>query len=106
MNIILILTLITSPLKGAESKTSGANLVPAKNRFGFRLLTELSRGEIKENIVLSPYSIASALTMTYNGAAGETRAAMARALEIEGIGLDELNQGEKGLFEGLQQKDA
>ncbi|MEO0005576.1 MAG: serpin family protein [candidate division WOR-3 bacterium] len=106
MNIILILTLITSPLKGAESKTSGANLVPAKNRFGFRLLTELSRGEIKENIVLSPYSIASALTMTYNGAAGETRAAMARALEIEGIGLDELNQGEKGLFEALQQKDA
>lgn len=106
MNIILILTLITSPLKGAESKISGLNLVPAKNRFGFRLLTELTQGRIKENIVLSPYSIASALAMTYNGAAGETKAAMARALDIEGIGLDELNQGEKGLLEGLQEKDA
>ncbi len=80
--------------------------MPAKNQLGFKLLSGLTQGKTDENVLISPYSIATALVMTYNGAAGETRTAMAKTLGIEGIGLEELNQGERGLAAGLRQSDA
>lgn len=51
--------------------------------FAFALFEEL-RGEQgeDENLFVSPYSIASALAMTYAGAAGQTRAEMAEALRF------------------------
>ncbi|MGQ9708823.1 MAG: serpin family protein, partial [bacterium] len=104
--ILLILILITSPLKGVENRASGVSLVPAKNRFGFKLFGTLTRTGINDNVFISPFGIATALTMTYNGAGGETRAAMARCLEIEGVPLEELNEQESGLAAGLQKGDA
>jgi serpin B len=106
MNLLLILSLFASPLRGTESKASGVSLVPAKNRFGFKLFCALVEAGIKHNLLISPFSITTALSMTNNGAAGETRAAMARCLEIEGVNLDELNEEEKSLAAGLQNSDA
>lgn len=74
---------------------ASANLLPlavqGNNRFGFSLLSELMREEAKRNIFISPTSIFLALTMTYNGANGETKEAMAKTLNFEGIDLDSLN---------------
>ncbi|WP_243058709.1 serpin family protein [Nocardioides sp. SR21] len=54
------------------------------------------------NLALSPYSIATALALTVNGAAGQTRAEMLSVLEAASV--DELNHGVNALtreIEGL-----
>lgn len=58
--------------------------------------------EVPGNLVLSPYSVAVALGMTLNGAAGETAAQMRTALGLDEPGLDDLatdgfNQGMNAL---------
>ena len=50
----------------------------AINALGIHLLARIAKPD--ENALISPYSIQSALAMTYAGAAGETKAEMARVL--------------------------
>jgi serine protease inhibitor len=52
----------------------------ATNQLGIELQQKL--GGADENLCISPYSIQSALAMTFAGAAGQTRAEMARALHF------------------------
>jgi serpin B len=89
---------------GAVVKPGGAEvpaLAEADNRFGFRLFAELTAGEPGKNVFVSPASIAIALQMTQNGAAGETRAAMARALELSGLTPDAVNAAAQALQQSL-----
>lgn len=104
--IILIVSLFLSASRGAEAGVIDANLVSAKNDFGFRVLSTLVSSAPKENVFISPYSIATALTMTYNGSGGQTRGAMAQALGIAGIELQRLNTGEKFLAGQLKKDKA
>jgi serine protease inhibitor len=56
---------------GTGSAPQGMNdIITANNQFSFDLYKELSKSE--ENIFFSPYSISSALAMTYEGAKGKT----------------------------------
>jgi serpin B len=66
-------------------------LIAATSRFAFRLYNQLVKQGTSKNLFVSPSSVILALAMTYNGAEGETRQAMARALEIEGLSLQEVN---------------
>src|SRR5881396_1814247 len=50
----------------------------ATNQLGVDLYRQLATSN--ENLCVSPYSIQSALAMTFTGAAGETRAEMAKVL--------------------------
>jgi serpin B len=52
----------------------------ATNQLGIDLHRQLAHGD--ENLCLSPYSIESALAMTFAGADGETRVEMARVLHF------------------------
>ena len=52
--------------------------VIAKPSFGFRLLRRIATGQPSSNVLISPVSLAAALAMTYNGAAGETCASDCR----------------------------
>ena len=56
-------------------------LSEANAKFGFKLLTELYNQKPGTNIFISPLSVSIALTMTYNGARGETQRAMAKTLD-------------------------
>src|SRR6202045_4408259 len=56
----------------------------ATNEFGLDLHRQLATGD--ENLCLSPYSIQSALAMTFAGADGETRTEMARVLHFPNDG--------------------
>ncbi len=80
-------------------------LVAANVRFGFKLFSETLKREGNKNVFVSPSSVAIALAMVYNGAAGETQQAMAKAMELQGISLSELNQANAELIKLLENPD-
>jgi serine protease inhibitor len=68
-------------------------VIDSANRFAIDLFKPViadAKGE--ENIMISPFSITSALSMTLNGAAGETLDAMKKALRMEGKSLEQINE--------------
>ena len=80
-------------------------IVSANTRFGFKLFAQLAREDAGKNLFISPASVSLALTLVYNGASGRTEAALARTLELEGMGLDEVNQASGALMKALQRTD-
>jgi serpin B len=80
-------------------------LVESDNKFGLKFFKEVLKEENDKNVFISPLSVAMALGMTYNGAAGETQEAMQRTLELEGFTLEEVNQCYQHLIESLTQLD-
>jgi serpin B len=78
--------------QGAVQKVNEP-LMAATSRFAFKLYNQLQRQGTNKNVFVSPSSVILALAMTYNGAEGKTRQAMARTLEIEGLSLSDVNNG-------------
>jgi serpin B len=70
-------TLLVTLAQGATSFELAAN---ATNELGVDLHRQLAAGD--ENLCISPYSIDSALAMTFAGADGDTRTEMARVLHF------------------------
>lgn len=89
-----------SPNQSVDTK-----LVDANTKFGFKLFQEILKQDSKKNVFISPSSVAIALSMTYNGASGETQQAMARALELQGISLQDINQANETLKTTLEKAD-
>jgi serpin B len=72
----LVLVLAATPVSAADiATTTAANAI---NTLGIELLARVAKPD--QNALLSPYSIQSALAMTYAGADGVTRAEMAKVL--------------------------
>jgi serine protease inhibitor len=69
--------------------------------FGFDLFRALIDEAPGENVFISPTSAAFALAMTYNGARGETAAAMAAALGVGEMTRDEVNANNLRWLESL-----
>ncbi|MEN9230813.1 MAG: serpin family protein [Thermostichus sp. DG02_5_bins_236] len=63
----------------------------AQTRFDLKLFDQLLQQRPQENLLFSPLSIHLALSMVYNGASGETQAAIAEVLEAEELSITELN---------------
>lgn len=72
-----------------------------RGAFEFGLFAEVLAQEGEENVLISPASVALALSMVYNGAAAETKAAMAEALGVKGLSLEEVNWANAALLEAL-----
>ncbi|HUW93689.1 MAG TPA: serpin family protein [Bacteroidales bacterium] len=68
-------------------------VIEAANKFAFDLFVPvITEKKGAENIMISPFSVTSALSMTLNGAAGETFEAMKQALRYDGKTIEEINE--------------
>jgi serine protease inhibitor len=68
-------------------------VIDSANRFAFDLFKpNLTGSKGSENIMISPFSITSALSMTLNGAAGETFDAIKKTLGHEDKTLEQINK--------------
>jgi len=76
------------------------------NTFGLNLFKEIVAATPEaENVFISPLSVSYALGLCYNGAAGDTRDAIASTLEMARLSLEEMNQAYHDLTEILVQAD-
>ena len=67
-------------------------VIDSANKFAFDLFQPiLADAKGDENIMISPFSITSALSMTLNGASGTTFEAMNKALRLDGKTLEQIN---------------
>jgi serpin B len=82
-----------------ELSVAERQLIEVDNRFGLKLFREVNTQDTTDgNLFISPLSVAMALGMTYNGADGETREAMARTLELEDMTIQAVNEAYRDLI--------
>jgi serine protease inhibitor len=92
-------------LSDEKANSVDRNLVWSNTKFAFNIFKELSIEDQNRNIFISPLSISLALAMTYNGAEGATRDAMASALQFGHMSLEEINREYLNLIESLENVD-
>ncbi len=77
-------------------------VVEAANEFAFDFFVPIvTEQKGTENIMVSPFSVTSALSMTLNGAAGETFEAIRSALRYDDKTMDEINETYLKLIEEM-----
>ncbi len=89
ISIAIVLLLVGSQIVGISGQAQ--QQPTASSEFAFKLYNQLLKENTNTNVFVSPASISLALAMTYNGAEGTTREAMARVLGIEGLTLNQVN---------------
>jgi serine protease inhibitor len=98
---------LTANLKGeaAGEVRSAMKIAEANNQFGFDLFKQLEQQDKGKNIFFSPLSVAFALAMTYNGAAGITKDEMQRVLKLTSMNQDQVNEESADLMKSLKRSD-
>lgn len=77
-------------------------VVESANKFAFDLFVPIITGEKgAENMMISPFSVTSALSMTLNGAGGETFNAIRHALRYDGRPIAEINETYQKLMKDM-----
>lgn len=92
--------------EGANTPPMRIGLSSSYNAFGLDLFQRLTSYDKGKNVFVSPFSIATALTMVYTGAEGETRQAMAKALSLGRETVDELSRAHDEMRKKIQRQDA
>ncbi len=67
-------------------------IITSANDFSFELLKIVSNSYESENVFISPFSVNAALSMTLNGANGNTKDSIIYALGLEGLSEQQINQ--------------
>jgi serpin B len=94
-----------SPSPQASNQDVNAKLVAANTQLSFKLFSQILKQQPNENIFISPISVAIALEMVYNGANGQTQQAIAQALQLQGMSLQEINEANATLKAALKNPD-
>ena len=79
-SIVVVAFFLSSPLIFAETTSDLQTVVKGNSAFGFDLYQKLK--ETEGNLFFSPFSISTALAMTYAGARGQTEKEMAKVLHF------------------------
>lgn len=100
----------TDDLNKDENKTlnldeKSAQLIEADNEFGMEIFQKIRKESDKENIMISPLSISVAFAMAYNGADSDTKTEMEKAMKLNGLTTEQINNSYKILIKGLQSLD-
>ena len=85
---------ISSSTLSCANNPNVCKLGEATNQFGFDMFKKLEAEKPEDNLFISPLSISSALSMTLNGANGQTKEEMLKVLGAGKINLDELTEVE------------
>ena len=90
----------------AQQENTAVNpaLVAADNGFGVALFKDLNAG-VSGNVAISPISVAMALQIVYNGAAGATQQGMAQTLQLATLSTADLNNANAALQGSLMDPD-
>lgn len=83
------------------SAQDASRLADADNNFAFDLFKQIAAAGPGNNLFISPLSVSSALQMMANGAAGDTRTEMDRALKTTGLPPQTLDAACKELMQSL-----
>jgi len=108
---IISLSLISCGVepKKVEEKVSlddiNEKVIDGNNTLGLNIFKELCMEDKGENIFMSPISISTALTMTYNGAKDNTKAEMESVLGYTGLDTNLVNESYKTLINHLENVD-
>ena len=112
LRLVLVAILIALVVCSNVALTAGSKsevdprLTAATSKFALKLYDRIPKTDTNKNTFVSPASIMLALAMTYNGSYGTTRQAMARALEIDGMSLEEVNRAFADLKTTLAPRDS
>jgi serpin B len=71
------------------------------NTFPFKLYQQVAREKPKGNVLISPFSVSTALSMTYSGSAGATKKALAKVLDFSNDGDDAVHNEAKKVLDSL-----
>ncbi len=90
----------------SELTATERQVAASTNEFGFKLFDQVTAAtSVDSNVFISPLSVAYALAMTYNGAAGETREEIAATLAMDDLTTEQINESFAGLTEVLTGAD-
>ena len=110
---VLVVSLVALLVCSSVAHSAGSQnpvdsrLTTANSKFSFKLYNELLKHRKGDkNTFVSPASVMLALAMTYNGTAGTTQQGMARALELEGMSLGDVNRAFADLKSALASLDS
>ncbi|MEO7716190.1 MAG: serpin family protein [Capsulimonas sp.] len=76
-------------------------IAKANADFGWRLLKPLAKEAPNANVFYSPFSVTQALSMTMNGAGGDTQTAMMKTLGLKDVKIGDVNAANRSLLPSL-----
>jgi serpin B len=94
--------LVLMPRKQQQSPDPDT-AVSSINQLGLQLLEKLQEGQAVRNLIFSPCSLAFCLAIAYNGAAGQTRDALAKVLGVIGSSEADVNRRFRALRTAIEQ---
>jgi serine protease inhibitor len=97
--------LVSGAAFSCDDNPAVCELTAANGDFAIKLFKQLHLGEPNVNIFVSPFSISTALTMTLNGANGQTLDDMRNTLEIADLEMPSVNDSYKQLLAALPALD-
>ncbi len=77
------------------------SVMERENSFAWQIFPALNALKENENVLISPFSISTALSMCYNGARSKTRTAMAEVLHFSDLSAEDVNLAYKNLQDYL-----
>lgn len=94
--VAVVIAVFSGALACSQEKpkaTDATQLANANSEFALALYQKINAEKSNQgkNIFVSPYSISTALAMTYTGSAGETRKQMASVLRFDSMPTDKLD---------------